>query len=58
VAKAHGIGMQTLADLTNLDRAGLYRALSEQGNPSFANLREILKALGFEISLSAIEKTG
>ncbi|WP_420810615.1 DNA-binding protein [Fastidiosibacter lacustris] len=39
---------------TGLDRAHLYRVLSSKGNPRFLTLGNILKALGFKLSVNAI----
>jgi probable addiction module antidote protein len=36
-----------------LSRAGLYKALSEDGNPSFATVWELLKALGIRMEFHA-----
>jgi probable addiction module antidote protein len=49
VSEARGVGMSELARLTGLDRAGLYRSLSESGNPAWNSLSSILKTLGFQI---------
>lgn len=46
-----GIGM--LSKKTGLDRTHLYRVLSSKGNPRFLTLGNILKALGFRLSISA-----
>jgi len=47
IAKARGI-MQ-LAEATGMTRAGLYRALSAEGNPSFATILKVTKALGLKL---------
>ncbi|RMG55918.1 MAG: putative addiction module antidote protein [Gammaproteobacteria bacterium] len=49
VARARG--MSELARRTGLSREGLYKALSENGNPSLATVLKVLKALGLEIRL-------
>ena len=51
VARARG--MSDLAAKTGISRGGLYKALSENGNPSFATIAAILKALGVRLSVAA-----
>ena len=51
VARARG-GMTQLARDTGISREALYRALSEDGNPEFATILKVLRALGVRISLS------
>lgn len=48
VAEAHG-GLGTLSGETELNRQNLYRMLSENGNPTLANLLAVLDALGIEL---------
>jgi len=45
------MGMTELAQRTGLTREALYTALSEDGNPRFSNLLEILHALGLELTV-------
>lgn len=56
---AHALGviararsMSQLARDTGLTREGLYKALSSEGNPSFATVMKVAKALGFKLSLT------
>jgi probable addiction module antidote protein len=51
VAEAHG-GMSALAARTRLKRPSLYKALSKNGNPTLATLREILEPLGLRVSVA------
>lgn len=44
-------GMSKVAKDANLTREGLYRALSENGNPSFFNIYKVLRSLGFSLSV-------
>src|SRR3989338_3906007 len=44
---ARARGMTQLARDTGLAREGLYKALSADGNPSFATILKVTKALGF-----------
>jgi probable addiction module antidote protein len=53
VAEAHG-GIGTLSEITDLNRQSMYRMLSEQGNPTLASLRTILRALGIDIAFRPI----
>lgn len=48
IAKARN--MAQLARDTGLTREGLYKALSGEGNPSFASILKVTKALGLELS--------
>ena len=51
VARARGI--MGLAKKTGLTRMGLYKALSGEGNPSYATIAKVAHALGLKISVSA-----
>ena len=42
-----------LAHDTGLNRGNLYKALSPEGNPSFATVLKIARALGFEFHIKA-----
>jgi probable addiction module antidote protein len=48
---ARSKGMVQLARELNLDRKGLYTALSPEGNPSFATVTKILDKLGFRLNI-------
>ena len=47
---ARARGMMQLARDTGLTREGLYKALSPDGNPSFASVMKVCKALGLKLS--------
>ena len=54
IAKALGTvarsrGMTQLAKDTGMGRESLYKALSGEGNPSFATILKVTRALGFEL---------
>ncbi|OGS94188.1 MAG: putative addiction module antidote protein [Gallionellales bacterium RIFCSPLOWO2_12_FULL_57_18] len=54
IAKALGTiarakGMTQLAKETGLGRESLYKALSGQGNPSFATILKVMNALGIKL---------
>lgn len=54
IAKARG--MTAIAKETGLSRESLYRALSGDGNPEFATVIKVMKALGLQISVEPAEK--
>lgn len=47
VARARG--MSQLAEDTGLTRQALYKALSSEGNPEFATVLKVVRALGFRL---------
>lgn len=49
---ARARNMSQLAKDAGLTRAGLYKALSPEGNPSFATVAKVAKALGLKLTLS------
>ncbi|MEO8298190.1 MAG: addiction module antidote protein [Burkholderiales bacterium] len=51
VARARGMA-QTARD-AGLSREGLYKALSAEGNPSFATVLKVLSALGLRLHVGA-----
>ena len=48
---ARAKNMSQLARDTGLTREGLYKALSSDGNPSFATIAKVTKALGFKLTV-------
>ena len=50
---ARAKNMSQLARDTGLSREGLYKALSEKGNPTFATVTKIAKALGLQIKFQS-----
>jgi probable addiction module antidote protein len=44
--------MTQLARDTGLARESLYKALSAEGNPEFATIMKVIKALGLSLSAS------
>jgi probable addiction module antidote protein len=46
---ARARGMTQLAKDTGLGRESLYKALSGEGNPSFATILKVVKALGLKL---------
>ena len=51
IARARNITQ--LAEKTGMTRMGLYKALSGQGNPSFATVSKVAHALGLKITVAA-----
>lgn len=49
VARAYG--MSQLARETGISRMGLTKALSSEGNPSFATISKVLDALGYRFDI-------
>lgn len=52
VARAQG--MTALAEEVGLSRQGLYKALSEDGDPKLSTLVEVARALGFRLTVEPI----
>ncbi len=50
VARARG--MTQLARETGITRDGLYKALSPSGNPSFATVQNVVRALGYKLDVA------
>ena len=54
LAEAHG-GITTIAKKTKLSRQSLYKTLSARGNPRLDTLGLLIKALGFHLSVEAVQ---
>ncbi|MCB1630281.1 MAG: putative addiction module antidote protein [Pseudomonadales bacterium] len=52
---ARARGMTQLARDSGLSREGLYRALSAGGNPEFATIIRVVRALGIRLSAAPLE---
>lgn len=48
---ARARGMTQLAKETGVTRDGLYKALSPTGNPSFATVQKVVRALGYKLNV-------
>ena len=48
---ARARNMTQLAKEAGMTRAGLYKALSADGNPSFATISKVAKALGLKVTI-------
>ena len=49
---ARAKGMTQLSKETGISRDGLYKALSQNGNPSFGTIQKVIKALGLKLDVS------
>ena len=49
---ARARGMTQLAHETGITRDGLYKALSPSGNPSFATVQKVVRALGYKLDVA------
>ena len=56
VVHAREGGFAWLAKRTGLGRASLYKALSEDGNPSFITIHRVLEALGLDLAVATTYK--
>jgi len=54
IARAKGMAM--IARETGLGRESLYKALSPGGNPEFATVLKVVKALGLRLHVSTTRK--
>ena len=50
---ARAQNMSLLAREIGMTREGLYKALSDKGNPSFATIMRITRALGMQLRITA-----
>lgn len=53
VARARG--MTQVAKEAGLSRENLYRALSEGGNPEFATILKVIRAIGYDLTIVPCE---
>ena len=53
VARSHGIS--DLSRRSGITRPGIYKALSQDGNPSFETVRSILGAMGLRLAVEPVE---
>ena len=54
VARSHGVA--DLSKRTGVTRAGIYKALGQDGNPSFETIRSILAAMGLRLTVEPAER--
>ena len=55
-AIARAQNMSTIARNAGLNRGNLYEVLSENGNPTFATVLKVIRALGLRLRLEPVEK--
>lgn len=55
---ARARGMADLARRTGLSRESLYKALSADGNPEFATVLKVVRALGLSLTVQAAPAAG
>jgi probable addiction module antidote protein len=55
---ARAKGMTQVAKDAGLSRESLYRALSEEGNPSFSTILKVLRAVGLRLSVNVATSDG
>lgn len=55
VTEAQG-GVPSLAERVNMGKTSLYKALSEEGNPTLSTIYTILKGLGYKLMLAPLEQ--
>ncbi len=53
---AHARGMTEIAREAGLGRESLYKALSPEGNPEFATVMKVLRALGLSLHVKATHR--
>lgn len=53
---ARSLGMTTIAEEAGLGRESLYKALGENGNPEFATVLKLMKAMGLKLSALPIDE--
>ena len=53
---ARSKGMTQISRDTGLGRESLYKALSVEGNPEFATILKVFRALGLRLQVTTIEK--
>ena len=51
---ARSRNLSELARRVGMSREGLYKALSEEGNPSFATIMKVTKALGLRLHFNSV----
>ena len=55
IARARRMAM--IAEETGLGRESLYKSLSPNGNPEFATVLKVVRALGLQLNASAVPRT-
>jgi probable addiction module antidote protein len=55
-AVARSRGVSDLSKRTGITRAGIYKALGHEGNPSFETIRQLLAAMGLRLTVEPAEQ--
>jgi probable addiction module antidote protein len=53
---ARSRGISDLSKRTGITRAGIYKALRHDGNPSFETIRQLLAAMGLRLTVEPAEQ--
>lgn len=53
---ARSLGMTAIAEEAGLGRESLYKALGDTGNPEFATVLKLMKAMGLKLSALPIDE--
>lgn len=53
---ARSYGVSDLSKRSGVTRAGIYKALGQDGNPSFDTIRDILAAMGLRLTVEATKE--
>jgi probable addiction module antidote protein len=53
LVRSHGVS--DLARRSGISRPGIYKALGQDGNPSFETIRSILSAMGLKLTVEPAE---
>ena len=53
---ARSYGVSDLSQRSGVTRAGIYKALGQDGNPSFETIRDILAAMGLRLTVEPAEE--
>ncbi|MFV0411451.1 MAG: addiction module antidote protein [Paracoccus sp. (in: a-proteobacteria)] len=51
IAKAKG--MSAIAEQVGVNRASLYKSLSDNGNPTYTTVQKLIEALGLKLTVSS-----
>ena len=54
IARARPRGMRNVAETTGLGRESLYKSLSPNGNPEFATVLKVMRALGLRLHATSV----
>jgi probable addiction module antidote protein len=58
VIEAQDLQIQDVAERSHLSRQNIYRILSDKGNPRLKSIKSLLNSVGFNLSISPLNKDG